>query len=221
MTERDKRILLDFIDGCLLPRCPICTLVLRAEQRTLAVYCAEGAGDQQRRADVRAARGLCAAHGAQLRDARDAMAAAVTAYDVLTNLQRDLVAVQSNPRKWGRRGIAPPKPCPVCIDMQRYNRAVCAGIVAWSNDVLLHQALAASQGICGPHLRVISRQPSVADEFWAAQSQAWQRLHDELGEFIRKRDDRFRHERQAHEADAWKRAWHQISGDVLTDITKE
>jgi hypothetical protein len=36
-----------------------------------------------------------------------------------------------------------------------------------------------------------------------AQSEAWQRvLHAELGEFIRKRDDRFRHERQASEADA-------------------
>jgi hypothetical protein len=221
VTERDKRILFDFVDACLLPRCPICTLVQRAEQRTLAVYCAEGAGDQQRRADVRAARGLCAPHGAQLRDAKDAMAAAVTAYDVLTNLQRDLVAVRSNPRTWGRRGIARPEPCPVCVDMQRYNRAVCAGIVAWSADLSLQQALANSHGICGPHLRTISRQAGVADEFWGAQSQAWQRLHDQLGEFIRKRDDRFRHERQAEEADAWKRAWHQISGDVLNDITKE
>ena len=221
MTERDKRILFDFVDACAMPRCPICTLVQRAEQRTLAVYCAEGAGDQQRRADVRAARGLCATHGSQLCDAKDAMAAAVTAYDVLTNLQRDLTALRSNSRGWRRRGIAQPLPCPVCVDMQRYNRAICAGIGVWSNEESLQQALMSSQGICGPHLRTISRQSGVSDGFWSAQFLDWQRLHDELGEFIRKRDDRFRHERQASEADSWKRAWHQISGEVLNDITKE
>jgi hypothetical protein len=48
--------------------------------------------------------------------------------------------------------------------------------------------------------------------WWDAQRMAWMRIHDELAEFVRKRDDRFRHETHTTDADAWKRAWMQISG---------
>ena len=210
MTERDKRILFDFVDACNRPECPICQLVTKAELRTVAVYCIEGSGDQERRAQVRAARGLCVHHGALLRDAKDAMAAAVTALDVLTNLMRDL-PVLAQKQTIVRRHYRPQK-CPVCVDMHRYDAAVCAGIVAWQDDTDLQRALAQSQGICAVHLTRIATLGVVTQLFWDAQQQAWARLHAELAEFVRKRDDRFRHETHHSDADAWKRAWMQISG---------
>lgn len=210
VIERDKRILFDFVDACATPECPICQLVRRAERRTVAVYCIEGSADQQRRAQVRAARGLCVHHGALLRDAKDAMAAAVTALDVMTNLLRD-VPTLTNPPTMLRRHTRP-RPCPVCAEMRQYDHAVCAGVVAWHEDPDLLNALSHSQGICAPHVRYIAAHWRVSMPWWDAQRTAWMRIHAELEEFVRKRDDRFRHETHTSDADAWKRAWMQISG---------
>lgn len=210
MAERDRRILFDFVEACALPECPICQLVQRAERRTVAVYCIEGSGDQQRRAQVRDARGLCAHHGALLRDAKDAMAAAVTALDVMTNLLRDVPTLRHKQTLVHRHRR--PIECPVCTEMRSYDHAVCAGVVAWQHDQDLLNALASSQGVCAPHLRAIAAEWELADAWWDAQLRAWTRLHAELAEFVRKRDDRFRHEAHAADADAWKRSWIQISG---------
>jgi len=213
VTDRDRRMLFDFIEACALPHCPICSIVAKAELRTLQIYCAEGAGDELRRADVRAARGLCVRHATQLQDARDAMAAAVTAYDVLSNLLRDLDAVlTTKKRTWTRKRMYVPNSCPVCTDVSRYTRAVCAGVSAWSDNSDLCHALQMSHGICAPHLRWMIEQTSPTSELLAAQQAAWSRLHAEVGEFVRKRDDRFRHEAQSTEGDAWKRAWRVING---------
>lgn len=213
VTDRDRRMLFDFIEACASPHCPICSIVAKAELRTLQTYCAEGAGDELRRADVRAARGLCVRHATQLQEARDAMAAAVTAYDVLSNLLRDLDAViTTKQRPWARKRMHTPTPCPVCADVSRYTRAVCAGVSAWSDEADMCRALQNSFGICAPHLRWIIDQTTPHAEFLAAQHVAWSRLHAEVGEFVRKRDDRFRHEAQSTEGDAWKRAWRVING---------
>ncbi len=211
MSTRDTRILADFTALCMYPECPICALVRRAELRTVQVYCAEGAGDELRRADIRASRGLCVHHGAILRDARDALAAAVTALDVITNLLRDLTAVQQAAR-WPKPRMKSPAPCPVCADMTRYNRAVCAGIAAWADDVAFQNVLATSHGICAPHFRHIANRSVLPDGFIEAQRTAWERVHAEVAEYIRKRDDRFKHEPDANEADAWRRAWFVITG---------
>lgn len=214
VSDRDRRMLFDFVEACALPDCPICTLVAKAELRTLQVYCAEGAGDELRRADVRAARGLCVRHATQLQEARDAMAAAVTAYDVLSNLLRDLDAVIKSGNSWSRKKMTVPQSCPVCLDVARYTRAVCAGVTAWSDNAELCQALQQSHGICAPHLRWMIANSKPTPELLAAQHVAWSRVHAEVGEFVRKRDDRFRHEAQAGVGDAWKRAWRIINGNT-------
>lgn len=212
MTDRDRRMLFDFVEACALPDCPVCTLVAKAELRTLQIYCAEGAGDELRRADVRAARGLCVRHADQLQEARDAMAAAVTAYDVMSNLLRDLEAVIKSGSAWPRKKMTTPTECPVCADVARYTRAVCAGVIAWSDSSELISALQHSQGICAPHIRWMVANAKPTPELLAAQHVAWSRLHAEVGEFVRKRDDRFRHESHGSDGDAWKRAWREING---------
>ncbi|MFM2032532.1 MAG: hypothetical protein RLZZ297_1297 [Chloroflexota bacterium] len=210
MTSRDIRILADFCELCSQPECPICAFVRRAEHRTLQIYCAEGAGDEQRRADVRAARGLCGHHSHMLRDARDALAAAVTALDIMDNLLRDLTATNAR-SPWQRRPNRPAR-CPVCVDVERYDRSVCAGIAAWADDERLCTALAASHGVCAPHLRTLATRGSLPPAFLDAQTTAWSRLRAEVAEYIRKRDDNYRREADGGEADAWKRAWCLISG---------
>ena len=215
MTTRDTRILAEFRTLCAHPECPICAMVRHAEVRTLQVFCAEGAGDELRRADIRSARGLCVHHGAMLRDARDALAAAVTALDLMTNLLRDLDGLERAPR-WPKPRINRPKKCPVCTEMTRYNLAVCAGVRAWCDDAQFQTVLAQSHGICAPHLRLLASQAVLPPGFIAAQRTAWERVRADVAEYIRKRDDRFRHEPDAHEADAWRRAWFVISGSSFT-----
>jgi hypothetical protein len=139
------------------------------------------------------------------------LAAAVTALDVMTNLLRDLDAIQRAPR-WPKPRIKTPEQCPVCAEVARYNRAVCAGIVAWAADETFQHALAHSHGICAPHLRTIAGGVVLPAAFYDAQRTAWQRVHADVAEYIRKRDDRYRHEPDAHEADAWRRAWKVIAG---------
>jgi len=79
----------------------------------------------------------------------------------------------------------------------------------------LADAYRTSSGLCLRHFRrTLARAPSGAEArlLSAAQQAVWQRLHDELGEFIRKNDYRFRDEPFVDEKDSWLRALEAISG---------
>jgi hypothetical protein len=72
-----------------------------------------------------------------------------------------------------------------------------------------------SDGLCLPHLRVALARiadPQVFEALLGAQRAIWQRLAEDLREFIRRTDYRFRDEPRGTEGDAWLRAVEALAG---------
>ena len=111
--------------------------------------------------------------------------------------------------------------CPVCTHITTSSAEMIktlAGQIGRSET--LRTAYRDSDGLCLPHYRktlVAVRGERNSRSLIETQSVVWQRLHDELGEFIRKHDSRFHAEKFGVERDAWLRALAAISGANIED----
>jgi Family of unknown function (DUF6062) len=198
-------------------------------QRYLSALANEGVTDRELRDQIRAAYGFCAAHGRMLRNGRDALGSAIIHRDMINNLNKALLAeapLPGNPSARLRRTLRPGSPasmqplparrgCPACEQLrvaeQRYSAALIAGLA----DAETNSAFQQSSGLCVPHLRLALRtaaNPEVYEQLRTGQAAIWQRLLDELDEFIRKQDHRFTREPSGTESDSWRRAIDLVSG---------
>jgi hypothetical protein len=207
--------------------CGVCALTRRGLQRYFDALAHEGVGDERLRAQIRGARGFCAAHGRMLRAARDALGAAIVQRDVIGALGRDLAAAQHQPpsiegrlrraiRRSGPAPLAAPRGCTACAQLGDIESVYLDGLLRGLREGILTTALGASAGLCLPHLRAaLQRAPdsTTFERLRTAQLTAWQRLAAELDEFIRKQDYRFTREPSGAEADSWQRAIGLTSGE--------
>jgi hypothetical protein len=219
------------------PGCPLCRLLARSADRYLDAILWEQVNDLGVRSELNQARGYCRQHGWLLVRAGAALGVAIltrgvvkTLLDVLASnpvedepasvfqslrrsLDRDLA---SRPTARLEAELAPQRPCPVCSLLEGREEDYIGTLLAHlEGPGALADAYRASDGLCLPHFRrALARAPSGAEArlLVAAQQVVWQRLHDELGEFIRKNDYRFRDEPFGDEKDAWLRALEAISG---------
>jgi hypothetical protein len=219
------------------PGCPLCRLLARSADRYLDAILWEQVNDLGVRSELNQARGYCCQHGWLLVRAGAALGVAIltrgvvkTLLDVLASnpvedepesvfrslrrsLDRDLAS-----RPAGRlvAELAPQRPCPVCSLLEDREEDYIGTLLAHLDGPgALADVYRTSSGLCLPHFRrTLARAPSGAEArlLVAAQKVVWQRLHDELGEFIRKNDYRFRDEPFGDEKDAWLRALEAISG---------
>jgi len=108
---------------------------------------------------------------------------------LLVNLSRGAAAEAESP-------IQPAGPCPVCqTEADVELRAIEVLLGNLNGD--LEARLDAAGGLCYPHLEralQINHDPAAHTILLRVQRQVWQRLIDQLGEYIRKRDYRFSHE---------------------------
>jgi hypothetical protein len=208
--------------------CAVCALLGRSLKRYLDGIAYEGVGDQRTRAVIRAARGFCPEHGRMFRAARDALGAAIVHRDVLSTLMRELTAAHHAPpsiearlRRVVRRArpgamLAPERPCPACEYLSEQEEVWIEGLVRHVADGMLVDALRDSAGLCLPHLRralTSAADTQTFERLREAQLAAWQRLAEELDEFIRKQDYRFQSEPGGPESDSWSRAIGLVSGE--------
>lgn len=216
--------------------CPICRLAERSVQRYLSALANEGVTDRLLRDQIRAAYGFCAAHGRMLRTGRDALGSAIIHRDLVNNLAKALLAeapLPSTARARLRRTIRPGDPadtrpipaqrgCTACEQLRQSELHYCAAFVAGLADSETHVLFQGSSGICVPHLRIAMRtapDPEAYERLRTAQLTIWQRLLDELDEFIRKQDHRFTREPSGAESDSWRRAIDLVSGKPECDGT--
>jgi len=217
--------------------CPICRLGLRTVERFLDHLIYENVNDPGVRADIRAARGFCNLHAWQLRDNRGALGVAIIHRDVLETLMERLEAGQYQQHAWLRglnrvrttlggapaseatgdlvADLMPQRPCLACRVRDNMEVVYIRNLLESIGDPEIGDALRRSPGLCLPHFRQALQQ--VPDEatfetLVEIQLTAWQHLRDELSEFIRKHDYRFRDEGMGAEGDSWIRALAQISG---------
>lgn len=222
---------LDILEALGQPGCAFCRLSEASASRHLDAILWEMVNDSEVRAELNAARGYCPNHGRLLARAGAALGVAILSKGVLHTLLDVLV---SNPiedagdsiiQGWLRgadrtgpfRGAAglvaalePQRPCPVCLLQRDRERELAATLLAHLDEQgPLSSAYQQSGGLCLPHFRQVLSQassPTEAQALVRLQQVIWERLHGELGEFIRKSDVRFRDEGFGGEKDAWRRA---------------
>jgi hypothetical protein len=218
--------------------CPICRRAQDAAASFLDGLIYEKVNDIHLREEIRQARGFCNLHASQLRDHGGALGIAIIHRDVLETLLRHIQAagyqadaswLQSLRRmRTGDGGLPaveanaglvrdllPQAECPACRQRDAMEKRNVETLLEYIDDPELGQALRRSDGLCLPHFRQALN--GVADKatyetLVEIQLEAWTRLRDQLKEFVRKQDYRFRDEGLGTESSSWIRAIEQISG---------
>jgi hypothetical protein len=213
--------------------CAICALALRGLRRSMEGLAYEAVNNIAIRAELRAARGFCAAHGQMLRDVRSALGTSIIHRDILGAATAALEGMGApgggllgrligKPRA-DADPLAPQAGCPACA-RRREAETIYLGVLAERiADAELRQHYDASAGLCLPHLRAALRRcgPPAFAQLKAAQLGVWGRLAGELDEFIRKNDHQFAHETISAEASSWSRASLLVSGHPLLGRTPD
>jgi hypothetical protein len=198
----------------------------------------EGVTDPDRRRTLRRSQGYCYEHAWSLERTGASLGTAIIAHDLF---QRAVTAVDEarfelrapiSPRRLLdrlRRGsseganrtltgrLGPQIDCPACLWSDKMEHLYLEDLIKYlvGENGLLDE-FRASDGLCIPHLRRalgLVRDETVYDALTQAQQEIWERLIDNLGEFIRKNDHRFRHEPMSkREGDAWLRAISTLVG---------
>jgi hypothetical protein len=219
------------------PGCAFCRLLTVRADRYLDAVLWELVNDYGVRAELNEARGYCQQHGWLLVRKGAALGVAILMRDVVKtlldvtaanppdskpesvlkavrrSLDRDRVSSDTAPLV---SQLSPQRLCPACQHVEATEKDCISTLLKhFDGPGGLSAAYRASDGLCLPHLRhVLVRAPSgkTTASLVSAQQEVWQQLHDELGEFIRKKDVRFRGETFGEERDSWRRALEAVSG---------
>jgi hypothetical protein len=202
----DKHLLFyDLLSAVQQPGCPLCRLVADAGARRLAFLFHEEVNDPPTRLRLRASLGFCARHAQQSAYPGNALGLAIIYKDLA---ERALERLQNRDRTLLQHG------CPECEeerrDAERFARALAGDLL----EPELQSAYLKGEGLCIPHLQMVAR--FATPESWRflqkVEQERLHRLAEELGEFIRKNDYRFRDEPMGAERNVWLRALRKLSG---------
>jgi hypothetical protein len=231
----------DLLDACRHEEkgCPICRLTLAGVAKSLDTMIYEFVNDPPTREALVAAGGFCNGHAWQLGEMPAALGVAIMLRDVL-QAARQTLGAPANPDGYrffgGRRGVGsvrdrlaammgperqktdiadPHLACPACRTRASIERRFVGVLLDHLQDEEFVAALTLAGGLCLIHMDQaarIARGPAALDRLAAVQSQCLQGLEDELVEFARKHDYRFRHESYGAEKDSWLRAIAMVTG---------
>ncbi len=205
--------------------CPLCRLGRRAATRTIEMLNYEGVNDPALRRKLAASHGLCHRHAWEWAAMRGSPLGIAIVYQ---NLIKNLIEVLSGPT-----GTSPKAPsgrafregtatslgaggrCPACHAEAEAERRHGLTLLAHLEESALADAYVRAGGLCLPHLRIVLAlaNPAQARTVQERQLAIYRALHEQLGEFIRKHDHRFRHEPFGEEKDAWRRAVAVLAGE--------
>ena len=222
----------ELIDACKQGGCPICTMTLATVARYLDSVIYENVTDPQTRDGVTAARGYCNDHSWTLRDMGAALGTALMYRDVVRYAAEDLArrptggggglldrlaalagGSEPTPAEGGAKGRR--HQCPACLVRRRYETTYLGTLLAHLGDEELTEALRHAGGLCLVHLDQAwgaTRDGAALERLARLQGEIMMALHEEMSEFIRKQDYRFRDEPIGAEGTAWIRAVEMVAG---------
>jgi Family of unknown function (DUF6062) len=227
----------DLLDACGVPGCPVCRLASETDQNYLGANLYESVNDPDTQAALRRSKGYCHAHSWLLTktSASPALGVAIlyrqAAQDVLEALSPPDSTQEKVPPPGGRirrevaRGVddlysrlKPQAQCPACTHRKEMIEFILKTMLEALDrgDDRLQSALAASSGLCLPHLRYALElsQSAPASIFLRRQASGkLAALIGELNEFIRKHDYRFTGEGMGKEGDSWRRILAWMAGE--------
>ncbi|MFN2234084.1 MAG: DUF6062 family protein [Anaerolineales bacterium] len=220
---------LDLIEACQKPGCLACTLTQEMVESYIRMLFHEHINDPPSRDKLRYSQGLCYQHIWLAIDGQlgNALGVAIISNDVVGKLLQDLNEIKfennrltkfrklmkpsSNPSL-----LTPEKDCPVCQHQNLVEERVLKTLVATVQRPELSAAIRESDGICLPHLRQALEMDASVQSHQILLDLArdrWEKLADELSEFIRKNDYRFSKEGFGSERDSWLRATGVLTGN--------
>ena len=218
------------------PGCPFCGLLDQAANMIIDSMLWELVNDPQNQDRIKQARGSCQRHGWMLVRSGAAMGITIlmksvidTLLEVLDHHAGGTSADISSHRLWHTLQLphhtikntlmielAPQTTCPVCVDIEQIEQNYINTLLeSLTGPESLAEAFHQSDGLCLQHFRDTLREgvPGEAlDTLVSVQRDIWQRLSDELAEFIRKNDYRYANEPVGKEGNAWRRALAVTSG---------
>jgi hypothetical protein len=220
----------ELVDAQSMAGCPICRLVFKATDRYLDGILWEAVLDSDVRAKLKASQGFCGEHVDMLRRTPGrALGIALIYRDIIRVLAKktDAALFQGDRSPWRRllgkahhseqvvADLSATVPCPACKIGEQAADNYIDLLLAYVDDPQLAEAYAQGEGLCLPHfLQAIERAESqkMLEHLIGPQVARYRRMLDDLDEFIRKRDHRFRHEKYGEEGDVWLRTMNTIVG---------
>lgn len=187
--------------------CPICRLCERAVAGYIDSILYEQVNAPSFRDKFRSAMGFCAQHAAALAGAGRALGIAILYKDILDTLLQQAKR-RPSAGEW-RALLAQHDACPACQHYLTMEQAYLGAFVQYMDRPAFRQALSGSDGLCLAHLAKLLDHPldaGAAQLLMEHHLARWEHLRQELGEYIRKNDYRFRHETFGPEGDSWERA---------------
>ncbi len=224
----------ELLDACALPGCPVCRLEAKVIHNYLDAILYENVNDPGTQAELRQSWGYCRAHAWQLPKAAGGPALGVAILyrqiigDALSEIEN---AGYARAPRWSLtqvqeqldrrqpvaateavvRRLRPEVACPACVHRDKMIDLALATLLESLSreDQPMRLALAASAGLCLPHLRrafELTRDETAFKALRSMTQDKLARLKHELDEFVRKNDYRFQHEGFGAESDSWRRA---------------
>lgn len=230
----------EILDACAEPGCPLCRLGQRSAQRHLTSLIYDSVNDVPLRATLRDSYGYCHEHAWMLPESGESapLGTAIVHRDILNTLRTRLDqesyskerrtslraavagAINPDPTKNSEESKHLPQKvlCPACERRLEAEHLAYASLLEAldKEDQPMHAALESSDGLCIPHLRQalnFARTPQAFAALVEITKGQLSALIDDLDEFIRKNDHRFRDEKiSSDERDSWQRALRRTSG---------
>ncbi len=222
----------NLVEALRQPGCAVCRLKIDSADGFVESLLYEGVTDPDRRHTLRESQGYCFEHAWSLERTGASLGTAIITQDLL---QRAVKAVDEARFEaegaWSRHRVrsllrreqaeganaalserlGPHIQCPACLWSDNMERLFVEDLLKYLlEEKGLLGTFEASDGLCLPHFRRalgLVRDEEVYLALIRAQQVVWERLIDDLGEFVRKNDHRFQHERMGkREGDAWLRA---------------
>jgi hypothetical protein len=229
----------DLLEACHQTGCPVCRLEQRSLERYIENLFYASVNDIKTRERLRGSLGFCREHAQITVDRRlgNALGFAIIYNDVITNILRDLESdtvppstrplstlLKQMPQQVSATvqrviyALTPHKHCIVCQQQDKVLHNIISFLIEGLNDSELGKALRASDGLCIPHLKKSFesvRDQETGNLLLSIHREKLESLRNELEEFIRKNDYRFKDEGFGTEGDSWRRAVNKLTGDRL------
>jgi len=198
--------------------CALCELESRNIRRYLDNLLYENVNDVGVRANLARSRGYCRRHAHMLLEFADGLGTAILYQDqvrlFLEFLRGQAVLpaklYRKNLKSWNQEAL-----CPACVTQAQCRQSYMGTLLEWLGDPKMRKAFDDSPGLCVPHfLLALPQVRGVADRNYLLKVHVskFSVLRDELAEFTRKQDYRFRDEPRGAEKDSWQRAVNMMVG---------
>lgn len=225
----------DLIEAFPQPGCALCRLLLRGVEQFIDSMLYEFTNTNDMHAAFSASRGMCSEHGHLLRYNKQGNVLAIARLyrtaldDVLAALNAPAAPPQSP--SWAERllggaarannapladRLEPETGCIACDVMAEYERDYVGIICRYAGEARFQEAFQASDGLCLPHFRQVTRALTNPDDTRALvgiQTAIWQGLRAELETFIDKQNYEHIGEPIGREGDSWVRAIMRMAGE--------